>query len=87
MPWRSSRSAVLGPIPGSRPGAEPAKRSRACAALSTTKPSGFSASEATFATSLLGPIPIEQPRPVACVTARLHAQRRGARTVEPLRSR
>ena len=34
-------------------------------ALSTTKPAGFSASEATFATSLFGPIPTEHTIPVA----------------------
>ncbi len=37
-----------------------AKRAHACSRVSTTNPAGFSASEATFATSLFGPIPTEQ---------------------------
>jgi hypothetical protein len=56
-------------MPGTSPGEAFAKRSRASAALSSTNPSGFSASEATFATSLLGPIPTEQVRPVSVRTA------------------
>jgi hypothetical protein len=36
-----------------------------------TKPSGFSASEATFATSRLGPMPTEQPRPVSALTSEI----------------
>jgi len=59
-PSAARRAAVFGPIPGSSPGGEPAKRSHACSRLSTTKPAGFSASDATFATSLLGPMPTEQ---------------------------
>jgi hypothetical protein len=42
-----------------------------------TKPRGFSASEATLATSLLGPIPIEQCSPVSvaivCTSRRIAA--------------
>ncbi len=45
--------------------------------MRTTNPRGFSASEATFATSLFGPIPIEQPRPVArSISAREPPHRR-----------
>ena len=40
-----------------------ANRSLACSAVSTTNPRGFSASDATFATSLFGPIPTEQLQP------------------------
>ena len=58
-PRAVSRWEVLGPIPGTRPGGEAAKRSHACSRVSATIPAGFSASEATFATSLLGPIPTE----------------------------
>ncbi len=58
-PSSARRAAVLGPMPGTRPGGEEAKRAHACSRLSTTKPAGFSASEATFATSLLGPMPTE----------------------------
>ena len=56
-------------MPGISPGEAPANRSHAISRESTTKPSGFSASEATLATSLLGPIPIEQVSPVASATA------------------
>jgi hypothetical protein len=56
-------------MPGTRPGEAAAKRTRASSAVSSTKPSGFSASEATFATSLFGPIPTEQVSPVCSRTA------------------
>ena len=65
MPIRARRSAVLGPMPGRRLGGAPAKRSQAISRLSATRPAGFSASEAIFATSLLGPIPTEALSPVA----------------------
>ena len=63
-PRAASAAAVFGPMPGTSAGERPAKRSHACSRVSTTKPAGFSASEATFATSLLGPIPTEH---VSCV--------------------
>ena len=71
IPSFSSRARVLGPMPGTSPGEALAKRALAWAASSTTKPSGFSASEATFATSLLGPRPTEQVSPVRVRTASL----------------
>ena len=58
------RSAVFGPMPGTSEHREEPNRSQACSRVSTTKPRGFSASDATLATSLLGPIPIEQLSPV-----------------------
>ena len=64
IPSARSLSAVFGPMPGTSAHREAPNRAQACSRLSTTKPLGFSASEATLATSLLGPIPIEQPRPV-----------------------
>ncbi len=48
---------------GRATGGAEAKRAHACSRVSTTKPAGFSASEATFATSLFGPIPTEHVRP------------------------
>ena len=59
-PSSARRAAVFGPMPGTRPGGAEAKRAQACSRLSTTKPAGFSASDATFATSLFGPMPTEQ---------------------------
>ena len=61
------RAAVFGPIPGTIAGGAEAKRSQAWARVSTTNPPGFSASEATLATSLLGPIPTEQLSPSVCL--------------------
>jgi len=61
----------LRPDSGMRPGEWPAKRSIAISRDMTQKPSGFSASDATFATSLFGPMPIEQTSPVASWTAAL----------------
>ena len=51
---------------------------RAPSAVSTRKPSGFSASEATFATSLFGPMPIEQVSPVSALHGLLDGAGRGA---------
>ena len=62
---RLERAAVFGPIPGISPGARRAKRAHACSRVSTTNPAGFSASEATFATSLFGPIPTEHVSPTS----------------------
>src|SRR5437588_396005 len=64
IPDAFSRSTVFGPMPGTSPHGAEAKRSHACSRVRTTNPLGFSASEATLATSLLGPIPTEQLRPV-----------------------
>ena len=69
MPSSPRRATVFGPMPGTRPGEASAKRIRASSAVSSTNPSGFSASEATFATSLLGPRPTEQVSPVSVRTA------------------
>ena len=66
-PSSARRAAVFGPMPGTSPGGAAAKRAQACSRLSTTKPAGFSASEATLATSLLGPMPTEH---VSCVVLR-----------------
>ena len=87
MPDSASRSAVFGPMPGISPGGEPPKRSHACSRVRTTKPSGFSASEATFATSFDGPIPIEHPRPVASSIAALTRRTAAFGRSKPLRSR
>ena len=65
-PSSARRAAVFGPMPGTRPGGAEAKRAHACSRVSTTNPAGFSASEATFATSLFGPMPTEQ---VSCIVA------------------
>ena len=73
-------------MPGIRPGEESAKRSRASAAVSSRKPSGLSASDATLATSLLGPIPIEQRRPVLAVTAALILRAAARCRSSPVRS-
>jgi hypothetical protein len=54
-------------MPGTSAGGEEAKRWQACSRVSTTKPAGFSASEATLATSLLGPMPTEQVSSVAAL--------------------
>ena len=59
MPCWRRRSAVLGPIPGISPQGEPPNRAQASWRVRTTKPRGFSASDATLATSLLGPMPTE----------------------------
>ena len=65
IPIASRRSAVFAPMPGSSRAGAAAKRAHASSRVSTTKPAGFSASEATLATSLLGPIPTEQVIPVS----------------------
>jgi hypothetical protein len=74
IPHALSRSTVLGPMPGTSPQPAPAKRAQACSRLSTTKPRGFSASEATLATSLFGPIPIEHVSPVAASSSSRRAR-------------
>ena len=87
MPRCSSLAAVLGPMPGISRGGEAPKRSRACSAVSIRKPSGLSASEATLATSLFGPMPIEQASPVARVTAALIRRPAALGRSTPVRSR
>ena len=69
MPSARRRSAVLGPMPGTRLGGACAKRSHACSMLIATRPRGFSRSLHTLATSLLGPMPTETPRPVVASTS------------------
>ena len=77
MPISRSRAAVLGPMPGRSCGGARAKRSHAISRLSATMPAGFSQSEATLATSLLGPMPTEALRPVRsrirCTSVRISA--------------
>ncbi len=70
-------------MPGTSAGGEEAKRAHACSRVSTTKPAGFSASEATLATSLLGPRPTEQVS--CCLRLDLGQQpaHGGARRVKP----
>ena len=64
---------------------EEAKRAHACfAGPSTTKPAGFSASEATFATSLFGPIPTEHVSCVAGLDLREQPSHRRARRGQAL---
>ena len=86
-PCASRRSAVFGPTPGSRPGGACANRAQASSRESTTKPRGFSASEATLATSLLGPIPTEQPRPVASRISAIRRRIAACGATRSLRSR
>ena len=66
-------------MPGTSPGDAPAKRAQACSRLRTTKPAGFSASEATLATSLLGPMPTDALIPVALADLGHQPAHRGAR--------
>ena len=87
IPCSASRSTVFGPIPGISPGPAEAKRSHACSRVSTTKPFGFSASDATFATSFVGPIPIEHARPVASSIAALTRRAAALGRSKPPRSR
>jgi hypothetical protein len=78
MPSSSSRATVFGRC-GHEAGDASAKRIRAPSAVSSRKPSGFSASDATFATSLFGPMPTLQVSPVSALTASLtRARRSGA---------
>ena len=83
MPSASSRSAVFGPDAGQQPRRASAKRSHACSRVSTTKPCGFSASEATFATSRFGPMPTEAARPVSALDLGDQPPHRGARRHQP----
>ncbi len=87
MPSSSSLATVLGPMPGTRPGEASANRSRAPSAVSSRKPSGFSASDATFATSLLGPMPTLHVSPVSALTASLTARAAERCRSSPVRSR
>ena len=60
-----------------------AKRAHACSRVSTTNPAGFSASEATFATSLFGPIPTEHVSSVRAPDLRDQPAHRRARREQP----
>ncbi len=71
-------------MPGISAGGASAKRSQACSRVSTTKPAGFSASEATLATSLLGPMPTEQVSCVARLDLGDQAAHGRARRVQPV---
>ena len=68
-------------------GEEGPNRTRASSAVSMRKPSGLSASEATLATSLFGPMPIEQASPVVRVTAALMRRPAALGRSTPVRSR
>ena len=65
IPIRSRRATVFGPIPGTRPGDSPAKRSRASARESTTSPAGLPSSLVILASMRLSEMPIEQVSPVS----------------------
>ncbi len=61
-------------MPGTSPQGAPANREHASSRVRTTNPEGFSASEATLATSLFGPMPTEEPSPVArCISPRIRS--------------
>ena len=62
IPSAVSRATVLGPMPGINPGGEPANRSHASSRDGTTDARGFSASDATLATSRFGPMPTDASR-------------------------
>ena len=87
MPIAARRSTVFGPIPGTSAGDAEAKRAHASSRVSTTKPPGFSASEATLATSLLGPMPTDTLRPVAPRTSSTRRRIAARGATRPLRSR
>ena len=74
-------------MPGTRPGDASAKRIRAPSAVSSRKPSGFSASDATFATSLFGPMPTLQVSPVSAFTASFTRRAAERCRSSPVRSR
>ena len=64
MPCSSSRSAVFGPTPKSRPTGSGSSVARTASGLITVSPSGLSISEASFASSLLCETPTEAVSPV-----------------------
>ena len=64
-PIRCNLITVFGPIPGTRPGGSPAKRSRASARESTTSPAGLPSSLTILASKRFSEIPIEQLSPVS----------------------
>ena len=65
IPIPSSFTTVFGPIPGTRPGESPAKRSSASSRESTTNPAGLPSSLTIFASSRFSEIPTEQVSPVS----------------------
>jgi hypothetical protein len=67
IPIRSSRVTVFGPIPGIRPGEDPAKRSRASERERTTRPAGLPSSLVILASMRFSEMPTEQLRPVSCL--------------------
>ena len=87
IPSASRRSAVFGPMPGSSRGGASAKRSHACSRVRTTKPCGFSASEATFATSRFGPMPTEAVRPVSARISEISRRIAARGDISPVSSR
>ena len=74
--------ASSGRCPGSARGSARRSARTPARGVSSTKPSGFSASDATLATSLFGPIPIEQHRPAWLEHRRLHPASRRPVAVE-----
>ena len=86
-PAAASRSAVRSPTPGIRVAWRSPTASSIRSGSSTQKPSGFSRSEATLASSLLGAIPTEQTSPVAARTSPFSWRARAFGAGEPLRSR
>ena len=65
IPIFCSLITVFGPIPGTSPGEESAKRSSACSRESTTSPAGLPSSLTIFASIRLSEMPTEQVRPVS----------------------
>ena len=68
-PSPASRSAVLGPMPGSRRVGAGAKRTHASSRPMATKPAGLPTSEQHLATSREGPTPTEIWIPVRVLTS------------------
>ena len=87
IPSSSSRSAVFGPMPGISRGGASAKRSHACSRVSTTKPCGFSASEATLATSRFGPMPTDAVSPVSALISETRRRIAARGETSPVSSR
>ena len=75
MPCSSSRAAVFGPTPNSRPTGSGSSVARTSSGRITVSPSGLSISEASFASSLLCETPTEAVRPGALADALLDLAR------------
>ena len=77
MPSAVRRALAFGPMPLIFLAASGQMRVGTSRASRITRPSGFSRSEAIFASSLFGAMPIEHESPVAALTAALiaHATR------------